>query len=139
MTLQEFLKYVEETGVPVYSRGTSKIGRSVVHHFRPLQETDFLQIKWVIGGRSGGSCWSEGPQTYYAKTGEIEPDFKELDRVLLKFEDKLSFLRYKMLVADVVEVGSDSDGDYYGNSTEYATKTVELGKLYSKLVEHEIL
>lgn len=67
---------------------------------------------------SGNSCWgSSGCSSYTAE--DIPKDrMKVLDIILEKFYPDISFLKFRQ-IEQLIKTTTDSDGDYYGNSTEY--------------------
>jgi hypothetical protein len=89
-----------------------------------------LTTKWCIGGLAGGSCWGTGDAVYRSRSGEPEPEFKELDKLLMELRPQISYLQYKALTSKLVQTGDYRENDYYGNYTDYATKKVDLGGLY---------
>ena len=97
-----------------------------------------IQIRWAIGGQTGGSCWNDC-QSYTSIYGDPEPEFEEFDKVLKAVVPTITFIQYKFLYKEVVVSGTDQDSDYYGNHTEYATKTVHIRKLYQTLKNMELL
>ena len=96
----------------------------------------FIGVQWSTGGISGGSCWDDGEKdNHYPTSGEIEPEFEELDKVLEHFYPGITHLQYKRLCRQVIETGDYRMNEYYGNSTNYAHKFVRLQKLYDTLKE----
>lgn len=99
----------------------------------------YLHIGWTTGGISGGSCWDDGEtDNHYFSTGEPEPNFDELDTTLLNLCPNIGFLQYKQVV-NVVKRDEYTETEYYGNCTNYATKSVLLRDLLNKVVELELL
>lgn len=99
---------------------------------------DKFEIEWCIGGLEGGSCWSEGDQIYSAVTGEAEPEFSDLDSTLLEVAPNMSFLMYKKLMS-MVTATTQSDGDFYGNSRNYAVKSITVDKVWDFLQEYDLV
>lgn len=97
----------------------------------------YLYIKWMTGGMGGGSCWDDGsqPTHHYSIDGEPEPDFDDLDTLLLKLCPDITFLQYKKLINGLVKQSSYTEDEYYGNSTTYGVKTISLSELVAKLQE----
>jgi hypothetical protein len=103
-------------------------------------ENHFLYVQWSAGGISGGSCWDEGEQdNHYRTAGEPEPQFDDIDEVLTELCPDLSFLQYKKLMAKVVKQGIYTVNEYYGNSSDYGYKVVNLQELFDALVEMGLL
>jgi hypothetical protein len=98
------------------------------------QKTLETKVEWTTGGMSGGNCWGGEPD--HPVTAEEEPDDVLLEEILEIVLPDLRFLEYKKLIrADVYAYTEDSRWEYYGNYTEYKTRTLKLDKLYSALVE----
>ena len=97
-----------------------------------------LYVQWSTGGVSGGSCWdSSDPQPY--TNNEPAPELGVLDKVLEHFHSQLSFLQYRDLTARLLKSDGYSVGEYYGNSTDYQYKEVDLRELYNYLVEKNFI
>jgi len=97
-----------------------------------------LKIEWSVGGQSGGSCWDEGDSTYHGTSGEAEPEFEDLDSILLAVAPQLSFLHYKKLMQKI-ETDDYRQNDYYGNYTDYATKTITVDDIWVFLIEYDMI
>lgn len=92
----------------------------------------YLYWEWSTGGVSGGSCWdSSNPQPY--TSSEVEDS--ALDRLFEEYFPNITFLSYRNFLSKFVKVGEYSLGEYYGNCTNYATRTVNLLELYNFLVD----
>jgi hypothetical protein len=144
MTEQEFLDKVVESGVSLYTKpkptGKSRYGYSNVLEYKNRKKEaitldDYLQITWVSGGVTGGSCWDDGTHDNHRPvSGEPEPDFTDLDNLLATVCPNISFLLYRKVMRDAnVETGSNTEYEYYGNSTEHSYKRLQLGNLYKAL------
>lgn len=93
----------------------------------PMKDCWILK-RWNIGGQSGGSCWGTD---HHATSGEPEPDFVELDTILVEVCPEISYLEYKKLMRELKLVeASDRDNDYYGNYDDYAIKAIQIVDLY---------
>lgn len=101
-------------------------------------ELGYLQIQWVTGGMTGGSCW-EDSEADTAINSDPEPEFTELDEVLEKICPQITFMQYKRINKKVTEISSDTSYEYYGNYTNYTRKTVQLRKLYDTLCSEGLL
>lgn len=106
---------------------------------RMREYTKELHIEWLTGGMRGGNCWGGEPQRIESWELDNEPDFESLDEVLEHFAPQITFMEYKRLNQVVVEEDSRFEPDYYGNSSEYTIKKVELKKLYKWLVEKNFI
>ena len=97
-----------------------------------------LYVQWSTGGVSGGSCWdSSDPQPY--TSNEPPKELEILDSILEHFRPQLSFLQYRALTNNLMKYDSYGVGEYYGNSTDYSSKSVDLRSLYDYLVEKNFL
>jgi hypothetical protein len=101
------------------------------------ETTPCLYAYWTTGGMRGGSCWGGVAQPYTSSDAPAE--LTELDSILEKFKPDMSFLQYRALTNALVKFGEDTDHDYYGNSTNYATKALSIRSLYDYMVEKEWL
>lgn len=154
MTYQDFINKVAElAGGDISKYGNSElqhVGKPVklnyysdwepVHgKLSKYSETKYiLRVEWSTGGMSGGNCWNDCAPTYRA-SDEQPAEFQLLDTILEHFKPNISFIQYKLLTQTLVEHGSRTSDEYYGNSSEYATKTIELEKLFNYMNEKQWL
>jgi hypothetical protein len=120
MTFEEFLKRLEKEDVCIYMNN------------RPC-----IKCEWVVGGSSGGSCW--GHSSNDAVPPEPEPDFMDFDLILTIFAPELPYLKYKKLSNEIIKRDTRTNTGYYGNYTDYATKTVDLENLYTELIRMGVI
>lgn len=98
---------------------------------------DFLFVEWHTGGISGGSCWeSSNPQPY--STDEPEPEFTDLDNVLLSICPSIPYLQYKSF-NNLIKEDYRTELEYYGNCEEYKNKKISLRVIYDKLKEFNLI
>jgi hypothetical protein len=98
---------------------------------------DYLFIEWSTGGVSGGSCWeSSDPQPY--STDEPEPEFTDLENVLLSIFPSIPYLQYKAF-ASLIKEDYRTEYEYYGNSIDYSNKRISLRDIYDKLREFNLV
>ncbi len=101
---------------------------------------DSLYCQWATGGISGGSCWDKGDgDPHYEMSGDPEPEFEDLDKILEHFCPNITFMQHKALYRAVVQRTSYSQNEYYGNHTDYAVKHFKVENLYNYLVSKELL
>lgn len=82
------------------------------------------------GGVTGGSCW--GGDTYgYSSNDPWEDPLKE---ILVECAPTITFLQFDAL-EQLYTYGDYGCSEYYGNSTHYQTRMIQLQELYNKLVE----
>jgi len=146
MNFADFYKLAEATGEVEYPepnlstrRGLSTDEYLKLKNSLSIPEKGFFEITWRTGGISGGSCWDEGDRDpHYHVSGDIEPRFTTLDAFLLKVCPNLSFIIYKK-IDDLFEIREYSEYEYYGNSTNYVSKSINIKGLYDILVEYNQL
>lgn len=111
----------------------------VGHYNSSKQYTKFkkvLKVEWYTGGVSGGSCWDDGDSTHYFEASNKPPkELKFLDEILEHFNPNINFLQYKNLYNKLVKHDSRTQGEYYGNSSSYASVQIELDDLYEYMKE----
>lgn len=97
-----------------------------------------LYVEWSTGGISGGSCWdTSNPEPY--TSNDPPKDLGILDAILENMCPTISFLQYKVLYNTLVKYDTYSVGEYYGNSTDYANKQIDLRALFDYLVEKQFI
>jgi hypothetical protein len=96
-----------------------------------------ISIRWFKGGIGGGDCY--GGVAEYPRDGEPEPEFRDLDEILYRWAPDLTHRAYKELIKTVVVEDSDRDVDYYGNSSSYGVKSVDLQELFAFLKKVDAL
>lgn len=97
----------------------------------------FLYEEWCTGGIGGGSCYDYGEKTHhYYTSGEKEPDNNSLDLILSNICPHITFLQHKTLTANVIKTDEYSVDEYYGNSSNYSYKVINLKTLFEKLREN---
>lgn len=129
MTREEFQKIVDEIAGEEYVHSMPyKFG--VKGHYIPRTT---LKIEWSTGGYEGGNCWDDTEPRYYSN-GDCEPEFSDLDNILGKVCPQIGFLQYKALCKEVITYNTRSESEYYGNSTDYSSKSISVNALYNTLV-----
>jgi len=103
--------------------------------YRGVKENPTIEIKWTVGGKTGGSCYGTEERRYEPREIEPEPDFEVLDQILEDVRPEMTFFQYKALVRELVQSDTQNDGDYYGNDNIKARKRVDLFSLYKYLKE----
>lgn len=86
--------------------------------------------RYETGGYSGGACW-EGCVAEPYEVSEV-PNFDVLDAVLKKIAPDVSYLQYKR-VEKFITNSSETEYEYYGNSTDWAVRFIVLEDLYELL------
>ena len=128
--------------VGVRKRSTEKYHRDQYEYVKPKKidlDEHYLYVEWCSGGISGGSCWDDGTDDrHYGRSGEAEPEFDNIDTVLAELCPNLTFLQYKKIMAKIVKRGEYTINEYYGNTTDYTFKVVNLRELYEALQEMKL-
>ena len=90
-----------------------------------------IYCRYESGGVSGGSCWdSSNPQSY---TKDAPKDkMKVLDLVLKAVKPDITFLQFRE-IEKMVHTNSETEYEYYGNSTEFEIEYIVLSELYAFL------
>lgn len=95
-----------------------------------LGDQDTLESStWCLGG-----TWGD----YNGHTGTVSPspqplNFEEFDKLLEEICPNITFLQYKKLYGNCVEIRESSESSYYGGTTNYARYVCDLKKLYDGL------
>jgi len=98
-----------------------------------------LTVQWSIGGVTGGSCWGDSKLQPYV-SDDIEKEFISLDIILEELKPQISYIQYRNLYNKLTVFSDSTDGgDYYGNYTNYKTKTISLKGLFDYMSEKEWL
>lgn len=90
-----------------------------------------ITLKWYTGGMSGGNCWDD--TTPYPTSGDDEPEFVLLDKLLETVAPAITMLQYKAINRLIV-CTDGSIYEYYGNSSNYDIKTISLRSIYDLLM-----
>lgn len=94
-----------------------------------------LTLCWHTGGIGGGSCW--GGENHAYSTGDPEPEWEDLDRILEHFCPNITFIRYKGIMRKST-TDDWSRNEYYGNSTNYAMRILKLKDLWQHMVDNKL-
>jgi hypothetical protein len=98
----------------------------------PIHIKDYVIIcRYEVGGVSGGSCWdSSNPQPY--TKDEPENKMQVLDLVLKELLPNITYLQFKG-IEKLKHNNSETEWEYYGNSTEWEIEYIVLEELYNYL------
>ena len=100
--------------------------------FEPISRDDntIRSNTWCTGG-DWADCWGNGGSC------EIENpvEFTELDNLLERICPNLTYLQYKKIERECVEVDTDFNSDYYGGCQQDSYYKCDLKKLYETLME----
>lgn len=92
-----------------------------------------IDIKdWVIyrrvetGGYSGGNCWNDNRPRYYAE--EYDTDFKLLKEILYQIKPDITLKQFDE-ISECVRDNTNTEYEYYGNSTDYLIQWITLNDI----------
>jgi predicted kinase len=100
--------------------------------------SDDLYVKsdsWSLGG-SYQNCWGTGGSV---SADEQPESFEQFDSLLEEVCANITFLQYKKLNNECVDIDTYNDRDYYGGSIEYAYFRCNVEKLVNLLHEMNLL
>lgn len=90
-----------------------------------------IYCRYETGGYEGGSCWDDSdPQPYNRETPKDR--MKVLDLVLKKIKPDITFLEFRM-IEGLIHDNSETEYEYYGNSTDWKIEYIKLSDLYEAL------
>lgn len=82
--------------------------------------------RYELGGYSGGNCWGDEAQPYTADPPE---NWVVFDYVFELIKPEITYLQFRKVENQVKKL-SDSQWEYYGNSTSYEVKYIPLSEVY---------
>lgn len=93
-----------------------------------------IYCRYETGGMSGGSCWDtaedEGATPYEADPPKDK--MKVLELVLEIVKPNITFLEYRK-IESLIHDNSETEYEYYGNSTDWKIEYIKLSALYNAL------
>lgn len=100
--------------------------------FEPISREDntIRSNTWCSGG-DWADCWGN----HGSCETEDPVEFTELDNLLERICPNLTFLQYKKIERECVEVDTDFNSDYYGGCQQDSYYKCDLKKLYETLME----
>lgn len=90
--------------------------------------------RWVVGGE-WYNCWGDGGGV----NSETPANFTNLDNLLNAMCPNLSFLQYKKIWNQCVEIQEDSESGYYGSYEDYNQYKCNLNELYNIMCEMNLI
>ncbi len=140
MTYDEFLLKIVD--LPVYVEQKTNHDDFPRYGTKPKKEvipnSEFIEVRHSTGGMEGGSCWDDSEPRPYTSSDDPE-ELTQFDTILEHFCPNMTFIQYKNLYRDVVTTSSDTEYEYYGNSTNYNVIRCKLYDLYQEMVKRNIL
>lgn len=132
MNIDEFALYLINYGIEVITSKWIGWGKP------DEQVSPYLSSgEWTTGGLGGGNCWGDGAD--YPIEAEEEREFTSLDKTLALIWPNISYLEYKNLAKELIEVKDTSSYEYYGNYTTHSEKIVDLEQLLNYLKEKNVI
>jgi hypothetical protein len=89
---------------------------------------------WTTGG-TWGDCWGGKGEC----DAEPQPEFEEFDRLIERVAPNITFMKYKKLYNECVEILNDYECDYYGGRRTKAYYSCDLKKLYDMMEEMNLI
>ena len=100
-----------------------------------------LQNTYTLSYVAGGSCWDTEEsrhRTVVCDVDNSDKEFKELNTLLNTFFPDIKYKEYKE-IEKLIKHNTDTEYEYYGNSTTYAIQTINLLELYNKFKEYRYI
>lgn len=120
----------ENVGVATIKHHTVQLKPSWERYFRGKtyvwEDGKMRSEKWCTGG-TYGSCWSDKLSPV---SGEQQPDFEKLDELLSEICPNITFLQYKKIMRECVDIEESYESDYYGGGCNYSRYVCDMEKLY---------
>lgn len=92
-----------------------------------------FNASWSLGG-TWGNCWGEKD----ISSPDVEPEMKQFDDFLIKNFPQVSYMQYK-IISRKIQTQTSSSHDYYGGSTQQATKNLSFNDLHDALLEAKVV
>lgn len=99
----------------------------------PLKNGKMTSNSWCLGG-----TWMSYTGHGGNVSAETQPEFGMFDTLLEKINPNITYLKYKKLYNDCIEIETYNDSDYYGGRTENAYYSCDIKLLYERLIEMNI-
>lgn len=122
MTFEEFLEAIDESVFGFSSNDSFGIADGYIYQ------------RHETGGYRGGNCWGDSAEPYYNE--EPMDEFRPLDVLLEQFYPEVSFLKYKKILNEL-EYYTEGYSEYYGNSTSYQCRKLDLRKIYDMITPND--
>lgn len=126
---EKFIDHIEDQFKSSYYNKTYKDAE----HFFDRTLKDGFSASWSLGG-TWGNCWG-GKGT---SSPDVEPEMTQLDDFLIKNFPQVSYMQYK-IIARKIDTQTHGNHDYYGGSTQEATKTLSFNDLHDALLEAKVV
>ena len=115
--------------------------QGIVHEIagkKDKRDRETLQVRWMTGGAWGGNCWGDRDPSSYQPDPQPEPEFEELDDILLRVVPNLSFLQYKKILK-LIRYDTKMEHEYYGNYTTYGMKEIQIQDIWRALKDMNVV
>ena len=115
----------------------SKVYKMQLDNYVQDGNKSYLYLEWCVGGREGGNCW--GGSADLIVEAYPEPEFAPLDELLSNICPQITFLQYKQLCSNCIELSTRTQNEYYGNVYHYSAKKIYIDVLYKFLNKNGLL
>jgi len=99
------------------------------------QKTKYMYSESWSGGGTWGNCWGDTGEI----SGDDPNDFKEFDELLERLCPNITFLQYKKIYHECVDIETTYEHDYYGGSETIHRWRCDMEKLYKLLIEKNFI
>ncbi len=135
MKFEEFLLEVERVAGYDFDSGVRHTYASEKHGSKDVPPRLF--VEWSTGGTTGASCWGGSSDSFVE--GDAPEELKSLGKILERLCPSMTFIQYMNLSNELIKTNTRGSSDYYGNTSHYASKTVDLRELFDYLKERNFL
>lgn len=97
----------------------------------PKIKEHVIYSRYSSGGYSGGNCWDGIAEPY--ERDKPKDHLKILDLFLEEFYPNITFLQYNK-IKDIIHNNSETEHEYYGNSTDWVIEYIIISELEKLLV-----
>lgn len=138
ITLNEFQNIRDKKVRVVVEKADHKV---ILYNVKDKLLYDYSALNGILKSErwSKGGTWAD----YTGASGTIgedeQPEFKELDEILARLCPNLSFLKYKFIMKEYVEIKEEAENDYYGGTKYYAHYEGKLNEILNYLKQNNLL
>ena len=113
-----------------------KCGNWELYYRQPYNDNPNIlkSASWSLGG-----SWCDYRGCHGSIEADKQPEFEELDNILLKTCPNISILVYKKIYKDYVEIEEYSENDYYGGTEYKAMYKADIRGIYDYLRENKLI
>lgn len=119
---------------PLVGEDRNEYSGAWCHDDKP-KKTKYMYSESWSGGGTWGNCWGDEGTIY----GEDPNDFIEFDNFLESIYPNITFLQYKKIRKECVDVETSYESDYYGGKETIHRWRCDMEKLYELLKDKGFL